>query len=353
MSILQNLINDPNVRPEIKDEATQAGMDILMESIGYKRGDAKGAGKGGLRKALEAFVGQEPPAYEGAVQRLVGGGGPSGQAGAGRGNAKTMVGGLPPGKPGQPGPIQVAAPAGPPVGPQAQPQAGGGPRPLRYTPEELQAQRLGEQDQLLQLQARYQKDIEDHRGIIQQQVDEARIKAEAAARPEDWKQMVVPDPASPTGYSTEFRDMTSGKVQRFPHVLDSKTQAELDVLIKAGKTPQEASKMMADQITLQQDFVKSQTSYYNSLASQARSNAQKLQMGMTNEDKVQAAINLMRIIGQMAGDSISLELDPTAPQEAQDALVRQTYQRFLSPFGLSLDQVREVLQMATEGGGTR
>lgn len=151
MGILGTLLNDPNVRPEIKDEATQTSMDILMESLGYKNGNtAKGAKGGGLRKALDAFVGQEPPNYAGKIKQL----------GAGRGNAKTQVGGLQP--PPQGGGLPPSLPAtqmsdgsngnvpAPGMGgPPAQASAKG----MRYTQEDMDTREMAMQKAMMDYKA--------------------------------------------------------------------------------------------------------------------------------------------------------------------------------------------------------
>lgn len=161
MSILQNLISDPQVRPEIKDEATQVGMDVLMESLGYK--NQKSSAKGGLRKALDAFVGQEPPAYQNKIK------------GIGKGNSKSVVGGMQPqpqaGQAGPPmgGPPPMASAGLTPGGqigqPAEAPPAQGGIPPgamappangLRYSQAEIDAHDLAKQHALLDMQTQSQ-----------------------------------------------------------------------------------------------------------------------------------------------------------------------------------------------------
>lgn len=348
--------------PQIAQEAGQASIELLMDSMGFKSQNKPGK----LRKLAEQFVGEQADfsSAGGSLQKIgqmaQGGTSPQGE-GVGRGNATTPVGGVqgPPQPPPQAQPQgevpypdlaqQQAPPAPPPAmgAPQgATPNVMGPPPP----PVGLGVGPLSADEQLYNdtrrasamgtIESGFQKDVATHGAGLQRETnrlnnqqgldaDIARIQAQADADPSSWKTTVQ---AGPDGLTATYKNIRTGETVTGPYS-DPAIEAQRAVLLKTKK-PAEVDKILAETITLENQLKHAQINQIIQNTSLMREQVLKLQdPTLDPQERVDLAENIVNTAIQSASNHPNFS---RATEEERQAIIESLIPASIRPLVLSL-----------------
>ena len=358
MSILQNIIDNPQIdNPQLKQEAFDATRDVLMTHLFPGQFKAKG---GKLSKLVEQFVGQnsdqQGAQLSGILSQL---GGEGRGEGAGRGNAQSSVGGL-----NQPMRSSVPMPtpqAGEPLPPplqsdvnQGDPTQGvnqmamqGGPPPVPTAlqpPPRTSAGFVSPSAQAeYERQRARQESREDltYRTELEHANKIAEIEATARANSE-VKDFVTPDPKDPSRLVRQVIDSKTGKMLYTVPYVDPQLESVRQTYISSGITPQAANKLITDQATFKLDLDKAQAGVYNAQASELRQRVQQTRDGIIPP---QLRIEFARETLRLATEMVMIGTNPFTTEEELKAKLTRT----LQTFGLSLQEIGNLMQMAVSG----